>query len=158
MAQRSRDGLCYDLIACVPASRGRGVLIIVGIQFRIYYILGCRTSMSIVVCRAVDAWRHVDHMDHGLLSSAHAPGSQGSGRPDPAHRALIRLNSLPPFTVRQRPLLLLSNSHDAHDLRTPKHEGLYRNGRRCGRHNLLLHRPLIGGIRGGAASPSRVNR
>ena len=68
------------LIACVPASRGRGVLIIVGIQFRIYYILGCRTSMSIVVCRAVD---------HGLLSSARAPGSQGSGRPDgrPAHRA-----------------------------------------------------------------------
>ena len=108
VAQRSRDGLCCVLIACVPASRGRGVLIIVGIQFRIYYILGCRTSMSIVVCRAVDAWRH-DHMDHGLLSSARAPGSQGSGRPDPAHRALIRLNSLPPFTmpftVRQRPLL-----------------------------------------------------
>jgi len=30
--------------------------------------------------------------------------------------------------------------HNAHNLRTPKHEGLYRDGRRCGRHNLLLHR------------------
>ena len=58
-------------------------------------------------------------------------------------------------------LLLLSNTK-AHDLRIPKHEGLYRNGRRCGRHNLLLswllHRPLIGGMGGGAASPSRVSR
>ena len=27
--------------------------------------------------------------------------------------------------------------HNAHDLRTPKHEGLYRYGRRCGQHNLL---------------------
>ena len=44
------------------------------------------------------------------------------------------------------------------NLRTPKHEGLYRYGRRCGRHNLLLHRPLIGGMGGGAASPSRVKR
>ena len=48
--------------------------------------------------------------------------------------------------------------HNAHNLRTPKHEGLYRYGRRCGRHNLLLPRPLIGGMGGGAASPSRVNR
>jgi hypothetical protein len=32
-------------------------------------------------------------------------------------------------------------------LRTPKHEGLYRYGRRCGRHNLLLRRPLVGGMR-----------
>jgi hypothetical protein len=48
--------------------------------------------------------------------------------------------------------------HTAHNLRTPKHEGLYRYGRRCGRHNPLLHRPLIGGMGGGAASPSRVNR
>ena len=30
---------------------------------------------------------------------------------------------------------------NAQILRTPKHEGLYRYGRRCGRHNLLLHRP-----------------
>ena len=36
--------------------------------------------------------------------------------------------------------------HTAHNLRTPKHEGLYRYGRRCGRHNLLLHKPLIGGM------------
>ena len=28
--------------------------------------------------------------------------------------------------------------HNAHNLRTPKHEGLYRYGRRCGRHNLLF--------------------
>ena len=30
----------------------------------------------------------------------------------------------------------------------PRHEGRYRNGRRRGRHSLLLHRPLIGGWRG----------
>ena len=34
--------------------------------------------------------------------------------------------------------------HNAHTLRTPKHEGLYRYGRRCGRYNLAIHRPLIG--------------
>jgi hypothetical protein len=30
----------------------------------------------------------------------------------------------------------------------PKHGGRNRNGRRRGRHSLLLHRPLIGGGRG----------
>jgi hypothetical protein len=30
-----------------------------------------------------------------------------------------------------------------------KHRGRYRNGRRRGRHSLLLHRPLIGGGRKG---------
>jgi hypothetical protein len=59
-----------------------------------------------------------------------------------------RVNRLPAAAAVQ---------HNAHNLRTPKHEGLYRYGRRCGRHNLLLHRPLIGGMGGGAASPSRVN-
>ena len=33
--------------------------------------------------------------------------------------------------------------HNAHNLRTPKHGGRYRYGRRRGRHNLLLHRPLL---------------
>ena len=36
--------------------------------------------------------------------------------------------SLPPAAVQ----------HNAHTLRTPKHEGLNRYGRRCGRHNMLL--------------------
>ena len=36
-------------------------------------------------------------------------------------------------------------THNAHALRAPKHEGRNRNGRRRGRHSLLLHRPLIGG-------------
>jgi hypothetical protein len=39
-------------------------------------------------------------------------------------------------------------THNARALRTPKHGGRYRNGRRRGRHSLLLHRPLIGGGRG----------
>ena len=33
-------------------------------------------------------------------------------------------------------------THNARALRTPKHGGRYRNGRRRGRHSLLLHRPL----------------
>ena len=32
----------------------------------------------------------------------------------------------------------------AHTLRTPKHRSHYHNGRRCGRHNPYVHRPLIG--------------
>ena len=32
----------------------------------------------------------------------------------------------------------------AHTLRTPKHRSHYHNGRRCGRHNPYIHRPLIG--------------
>ena len=39
-------------------------------------------------------------------------------------------------------------THNARALRTPKHGGRYRNGRRRSRHSLLLHRPLIGGKRG----------
>ena len=50
-------------------------------------------------------------------------------------------------------LLLLFNTTRAHDLRTPKHEGLYRYGRRCGRHSLLLHKPLIGGMGGRRSLP-----
>ena len=42
----------------------------------------------------------------------------------------------------------VNETHNAHALRAPKHEGRYRNGRRRGRHSLLLHRPLIGGWRG----------
>jgi hypothetical protein len=46
--------------------------------------------------------------------------------------------------------------HNAHDLRTPKHEGLYRYGRRCGQHNLLFHSALVGGTGGGAQPPPLV--
>ena len=52
-------------------------------------------------------------------------------------------------------LCICCETHNAHALRTPKHGGRNRNGRRRGRHSLLLHRPLIGGGLVDAA-PSQV--
>ena len=72
--------------------------------------------------------------------------STGSQSCCETHNARARALRAPKHEGRDNTAAVQHNAR-AHTLRTPKHRSHYHYGRRCGRHDPYIHRPLIGKMR-----------